>query len=111
LLPFLLLFLFHPALLSPRLPPLSSLSPSPSSFFISSVSTLQSSKPPDVKVTVKPTNKISGLLKHFATKRGLSDAERSKLGIEVDGEVLDEGMTVGECEEIEDGDCLMVVGE
>jgi hypothetical protein len=83
----------------------------PSLAFLPCVSILtQSSKPPDTKVTVKPSHKISALLKHFATRRGLSPSERDRLGSEVDAEVLDGGLMVGECEDVEDGDCLMVVG-
>lgn len=63
----------------------------------------------DIKIMVKATSKLSSLLKHYGQKLGLDKDAVAKLSIEFDGERLDGEHTIGETD-IEEGDCLMVMG-
>ncbi|CED84057.1 Rad60/SUMO-like domain [Phaffia rhodozyma] len=63
----------------------------------------------DVRVMAKASSKVSSLLKHYGIKLGLTKHLIGRLSIEFDGERLNGTDTLADTE-IEDGDCLSVMG-
>lgn len=72
--------------------------------------TLRGSQTDILPLMVRPTMKISSLLKQYCKAFNVDSARREGMWIEFDGEKLDNGIGIGEVEDFEDEEVLDVRG-